>query len=478
MMCANKGGGGVATIYVHAGAGFHSVVNEHLHLQACEKAARSGMAILRNGGTAVEAVEMAIMFLEDAEITNSGYGSNLTIDGEVECDATIVNHLGRSGAVGAVSQVKNPIQVARSILNTSSQPLSLARVPPNFLVGRGARDFAYDQGLVVLPPDALIAPSAKERWRRWQQELQAAEHKERNKLGNYIPYQACYRRPVAVNPASLANSSSPRLPPSAAPNAVVPGYSEPTDPRLTCTTVALAAPARTLSDTSALKDGRYVDGVSGASAMDVDGSSEASATQGWDEMKYDAISDTVGAIAVDSWGNIAAGSSSGGIGMKHSGRIGPAALVGIGTDVIPADPSDPEMTSVATVTSGTGEHIATTMAAHTCAMRIYYSQKKHPDGTFEEVSEEEAMSSMIGSDFMGHPGVRGSNCQAAIGIMAVKKTTHGIYLYFGHNTDSFVISSMSSEDKQPVCVMSRNNGNGSIAQGGRATHNKPASPAK
>lgn len=62
------------------------------------------MAVLRNGGTAVEAVEMAIMYLEDTEITNAGYGSNLTIDGEVECDATIVNHLGRSGAVGAVSR--------------------------------------------------------------------------------------------------------------------------------------------------------------------------------------------------------------------------------------------------------------------------------------------------------------------------------------------------------------------------------------
>ncbi|RAK79895.1 threonine aspartase 1 [Aspergillus fijiensis CBS 313.89] len=485
-MSSNKsggaGGGGIATIYVHAGAGFHSVQNEHLHLQACEKAARSGMAVLRNGGTAVEAVEMAIMYLEDTEITNAGYGSNLTIDGEVECDATIVNHLGRSGAVGAVSQVKNPIMVARSILNTSGKPLTLARVPPNFLIGRGARDFAYDQGLVVLPPDALVAPSAKERWRRWQQELQAAEHKERTKLGNYVPYQTCYRRPIPFNPAQLANASSPRLPALPAPSAVVPGYSEPADPRLTCTTASLSPvePTRTLSDASALRDGRYMDGGPCTSAVDLSGpsseTSEATVSQPAEVMDY--VSDTVGAIAVDSWGNIAAGSSSGGIGMKHSGRIGPAALVGVGTSIIPADPNDPEKTSVAAVTSGTGEHIATTMAAHTCAMRIYYSQKKHNDGTFEDVTEEEAMSSMIASDFMGHPGVRGSKCQAAIGIVAVKKTTHGVYLYFGHNTDSFVIASMSSEDKQPVCVMSRNNGNGSIAQGGRATRSKPMSQAK
>jgi len=62
------------------------------------------MAMLRNGGSAVDAVEVAIMYLEDAEITNAGYGSNTTIEGTVECDATVVDHLGRSGAVGAVAR--------------------------------------------------------------------------------------------------------------------------------------------------------------------------------------------------------------------------------------------------------------------------------------------------------------------------------------------------------------------------------------
>lgn len=60
------------------------------------------MKVLKAGGTAVDAVEAAIKVLEDKEITNAGYGSNLAIDGTVECDATIVDHLGRSGACGAV----------------------------------------------------------------------------------------------------------------------------------------------------------------------------------------------------------------------------------------------------------------------------------------------------------------------------------------------------------------------------------------
>jgi taspase, threonine aspartase, 1 len=60
------------------------------------------MVFLQNGCTAVEGVETAIRVLEDNDITNAGYGSNLSMDGTVEGDATIVDHLGRAGAVGAV----------------------------------------------------------------------------------------------------------------------------------------------------------------------------------------------------------------------------------------------------------------------------------------------------------------------------------------------------------------------------------------
>lgn len=67
-------------------------------------AAAAGMAILRSGGTAVDACEMAIKILEDREITNAGYGSNLALDGVVECDASVVDHDGRSGAVGACAR--------------------------------------------------------------------------------------------------------------------------------------------------------------------------------------------------------------------------------------------------------------------------------------------------------------------------------------------------------------------------------------
>jgi taspase (threonine aspartase 1) len=181
----------------------------------------------------------------------------------------------------------------------------------------------------------------------------------------------------------------------------------------------------------------------------------------------DHITDTVGAIAIDMYGHIAAGSSSGGIGMKHRGRVGPAALVGIGTAVIPEDHADDEGTSVAAVTSGTGEHMATTMASQKCAERLYHSTRRGVSGIDIGATEEEAMSSFVLADFMGHPGVMQSNSAGAIGVMAVKKTNYGYFLQFAHNTDSFALASMHSNEREAKCVMSRLGDQVGVVQGGR-----------
>lgn len=83
------------------------------------------------------------------------------------------------------------------------------------------------------------------------------------------------------------------------------------------------------------------------------------------------ITDTVGAIAIDCFGKIAARSSSGGAALKHPGRIGPAALVGIGTAVIPINLKDLQKACSVTVASGTRDHMSTTIATNSCARRVH-----------------------------------------------------------------------------------------------------------
>lgn len=183
----------------------------------------------------------------------------------------------------------------------------------------------------------------------------------------------------------------------------------------------------------------------------------------------DRITDTVGAIAIDQWGNMAAGSSSGGIGMKHRGRVGPAALVTIGTALLPAADVDSDHTAVAVVTSGTGEHMAITQASQKCAERLYHSTKRGGDGSdVTEYKETTIMESFVVHDFQNHPGVLRSPSASAIGVMAIKQTRKGYYLHFAHNTDSFALASMCSTDRRPHCVMSRlDEGSAGVSQGAR-----------
>ncbi|KAG0651577.1 Threonine aspartase 1 [Hyphodiscus hymeniophilus] len=535
----------VSAIFVHAGAGYHSTTNEHIHLGACNDAARIAMRILKAGGTAVDAVEAAIKVLEDKEITNAGYGSNLSIDGVVECDATLVDHLGRSGACGATAQIKNPINLARVILDCSNRPLSLRRVPPNLLVGQGATDFAWEQGVPVVPHDMIVSRNARDRFVRWKDDLRRAEggrmtpcSQRSSERGDGEDVDVEYEERVRAKQrrdhtnAILNGTWNEGQPDSPGLSAVSPSGGSPDPHRYQGTGTYLnvhstarhrpspsGSPSKrtryspqgggdssqtrahsllnaadvvgqkSLPDVAMTAEGisilhtvgpRDSDGPSSPierlgpkriyapSAFFQEGTAESpSKIFRQSEAEEDMITDTVGAIAIDMFGHIAAGSSSGGIGMKHRGRVGPAALVGIGTAVIPVDDRDDEGVCCAAVTSGTGEHMATTMASQKCAERLYHNTRRALGGGDIEATEEEAMESFVQADFMAHPGVSGSNSAGAIGVMAVKKTPYGYFLHFAHNTDSFALASMHSNEKDAKTVMSRIGEHGNVVQGGR-----------
>ena len=103
----------------------------------------------------MEAAARATIVLEDAGETNAGYGSNLTESGTVEMDAGLMD--GSSllfGAVGAISGVKNPILVAQRLVEEQQKGLlPLGRVPPGFLVGEGAKEWAVSKTNIVATQD-------------------------------------------------------------------------------------------------------------------------------------------------------------------------------------------------------------------------------------------------------------------------------------------------------------------------------------
>ena len=85
-------------------------------MQACERAADAGWDVLAHGGSALEAVEAAVRALEDEPLLNAGTGSYLQADGVARMDASVMSGDGRAGAVVQVPGLKNPVRLARYIL--------------------------------------------------------------------------------------------------------------------------------------------------------------------------------------------------------------------------------------------------------------------------------------------------------------------------------------------------------------------------
>jgi len=103
-------------LIVHGGCGAVSKDEESLRRDACERAADAGWEVLASGGSALDAVEASIIKLEDEPLLNAGTGSYLQADGVSRMDASIMTGDSRAGSVAQVPQLKNPIKLARYLL--------------------------------------------------------------------------------------------------------------------------------------------------------------------------------------------------------------------------------------------------------------------------------------------------------------------------------------------------------------------------
>lgn len=150
------------TIAVHGGAG--TILQEEMtadveaaYRKGLEDALNAGYAILSRGGTAVDAVAQAVIVLEDNDLFNAGRGAVFGKDGRQELDAAIMDGKNlMAGAVAAVRNIRNPIELARRVMLYSDHV---------FLTGQGANEFAESQKMPLEPDEYFFSQFRYDQWK-------------------------------------------------------------------------------------------------------------------------------------------------------------------------------------------------------------------------------------------------------------------------------------------------------------------------
>ena len=147
-------------IVVHGGAGAWQPERIGAGIEGVKEAAKVGFEILRRNGSALDAVEAAVMQMEDDEVFNAGLGSALTIDKQIEMEASIMDGKTlNAGAVGLLRDIKNPIHLARLIMENTDHV---------FIVGHGAEKLANIFGLERRNP---LTEYRVQAWRKEKEKL-------------------------------------------------------------------------------------------------------------------------------------------------------------------------------------------------------------------------------------------------------------------------------------------------------------------
>jgi L-asparaginase / beta-aspartyl-peptidase len=151
-------------LVIHGGAGTilkasMTPEKEKLYKQGLQNALNAGSTILKNGGTALDAIEATIKVLEDDSLFNAGKGAVFTNEGKNELDASIMDGKTlKAGAVAGVTNIKNPITAARAVMDNSEHVL---------MAGKGAELFAAANGCTVVDPSYFFTTQ------RWNDLLEA-----------------------------------------------------------------------------------------------------------------------------------------------------------------------------------------------------------------------------------------------------------------------------------------------------------------
>ena len=137
-------------LVVHGGAWAIPDDMVEAHLNGVRNAAAAGWRALERGGSALDAVEEAVVVMEDDETFDAGRGSFLNRDGKVQLDAFIMDGATlRGGGVGCVERLRNPVRAARKILSDS---------PHVYFVAEGAERFAAEHGIALCRNEDLVIP--------------------------------------------------------------------------------------------------------------------------------------------------------------------------------------------------------------------------------------------------------------------------------------------------------------------------------
>ncbi|HUF60968.1 MAG TPA: isoaspartyl peptidase/L-asparaginase [Verrucomicrobiales bacterium] len=167
-------------IVVHGGTVSQSPGDYGEELKEAQKevivaALRAGHAVLEEGGSSLDAVQAAVLILEDSPLFNAGKGAVFTNEGRNELDASVMEGKGlRAGAVGGVTTIRNPVLAARAVMEKS---------PHVLMTGAGAEKFAAEQGLELVDPAYFRTEDRLRELEQLQERLKRQEREAEERRG-------------------------------------------------------------------------------------------------------------------------------------------------------------------------------------------------------------------------------------------------------------------------------------------------------